>query len=141
MLEKCFVLFTFYGDMVMFRKHLVSSALFAAVILSSSIGYSQFGGVQVQVGGYGTGVRVGNFGYGNGYYGGYGNGYGNGFGNSYYGNNGNYGYGSRYGNYSNGYYGNGFGYNGYSTPTYRYVAPRVYSAPVRSYPARRYRYR
>lgn len=65
----------------MFRKLLITSTLFVAIVLSSRVGYSQFGGVQVQVGGYGTGVRVGNFGYGNGYYGGYGNG------SSYYRNN------------------------------------------------------
>ena len=121
----------------MFQRLLVSTAFFAAVVLSNSIGYAQFGGVQVQVGGYGTGVRVGNFTYGNGYAGGYGNGYGN----QYYGNNGVYGYGRRYGNYSSGYNGNGFGYNGYATPSFRYAAPRIYSGPVLSYPSRRYRYR
>ena len=123
----------------MFRKILVTAALGAAFVLSTNAAHSQFGGVQVQVGGYGSGVRIGNFGYGNGYYGA--NGYGNGFGNSYYGNYGNNGYGSRYGNYSNGYYNNGFGYNNYSNSGYTYLAPRVYSAPLRSYPGRRYRYR
>jgi hypothetical protein len=117
----------------MFRRLLLTTALATAFVLSSSEGYSQFGGVQVQVGGYGTGVRVGNLGYGNGYYGGY----GNGFGNTYYGNYGNYGYR----NYSNGYYNNGFGVNNYPNYGYRYVAPRVYSAPIRNYPGRRYRYR
>jgi hypothetical protein len=104
----------------MFRKLLVTASLAAAFVLSSSEAYSQ-------------GVRVGNLGFGNGYYGGY----GNGFGNTYYGNYGNYGYG----NLSNGYYNNGFGYNNYPNYGYRYVAPRVYSAPIRSYPGRRYRYR
>ena len=116
----------------MFQRLLVTAALTAAFVLSSTEAYSQFGGVQVQVGGYGTGVRIGNSGYGNGYYGGYGNGYRNGFGNTYYGNYGNYGYGN---------YNNGFGYNNYPNYGYRYAAPRVYSAPIRSYPGRRYRYR
>lgn len=115
----------------MFRRVLVTAALAAAFVLSSREAYSQFGGVQVQVGGYGSGVRIGNSGYSNGYYGGY----GNGFGNRYYGNYGNYG------NYGYGNYNNGFGYNSYPNYGYRYVAPRVYSAPIRSYPGRRYRYR
>lgn len=115
----------------MFQRLLVTAALAAAFVLSSTEAYSQFGGVQVQVGGYGTGVRVGNLVYGNGYYGGY----GNGFGNTYYGNYGNYG------NYSNGYYNNGLGYNNYPNYGYRYVAPRVYTAPIRSYAGRRFRYR
>ncbi len=121
----------------MFQRFFITSVLFAAFALSSSEVYSQFGGVQVQLGGYGSGVRIGNFGYGNGYYGGY----GNGFGNTYYGNNGNYGYGSRFGNYSNGYYNNSYGYNSYPNAGYGYAAPRLYSAPVRVYSGRRYRYR
>ena len=124
----------------MFQKLLVTTALAATVVFSSGEVYSQFGGLQVQVGGYGRGVRIGNSGFGNGFYGGYGNGFGNGFGNGYgnsfYGN-----YGNGYGNYSNGYYNNGFGYNNYPNNGYGYAAPRVYSAPLRSYPIRRYRYR
>jgi hypothetical protein len=121
----------------MFRKLLITSTLFVSIVLSSGVGYSQFGGVQVQVGGYGTGVRVGNFGYGNGYYGGYGNGNGS----SYYRNNSNFGYGNRFGSSYNGYYNNGIGYNSFSNPAYRYASPRDYSAPFRSFPVRRYRYR
>ncbi len=110
-----------------------------SVFLYSNLAQAQFGGVQVRVGGYGTGVRVGNFSYGNGLYGNYGNGYGygNGFANPYYGN-----YSSGYGSYQNrGYYNNGFGYNNYPNAGYRYVAPQYYSVPTRSYPIRRYRYR
>lgn len=147
---------------VMFTKLSVTAALSAAIALTSSFAHGQFGGVQVQVGGYGTGVRIGNFGYGNGYgssyYNGYGNGYGNsyyngygnGFGNQYYGN-----YGSRYGNfgnygnaYSNNYGNNGYGYGyvpnaGYAvqSPRYYSVPSRNYSVPSRSYTVRRYRYR
>ena len=121
----------------MFRRISSIAALGATIVLTSSLAQAQFGGVQVQVGGYGTGVRIGNLGYGNGYYGGYGNGYGNGFVYPSYGN-----YGSRYGSYSNsGYYNNGFGYNTYPNAGYTYLAPRYYSAPIRSYPVRRYRYR
>ena len=121
----------------MYRRLLVIAALGAAFVSSSSAVYSQFGGVQVQVGGNGTGVRVGNMVYGNGYY----RGYGNGFGNQYNGNYGNYGYGSRFGNYSNSYYNQGIGYNNFPNYSYRYVAPRAYTVPLRNYPLRRYRYR
>ncbi len=127
----------------MFRQLSVTAALSAAIFLTGSLAHGQFGGVQVQVGGYGSGVRIGNFGYGNGYGNSYYNGYGNGFGNQYYGN-----YGSRYGNYGNGYsnnYGyNNYGYNGYGyVPNSGYVvqSPRYYSVPSRTYSVRRYRYR
>ena len=114
----------------MIQKLSVSAAFGLALLLTCSAAQAQFGGVQVQVGGYGSGVRVGNFAYGNGYYGGYG--YGNGFATPYY---------SNYGNYYNR-YNNGFGNNAYPTYGYGYVAPRYY-APVRTYqvPVRRYRYR
>ncbi len=124
----------------MFRKLSVTAALSAAIFLTSSLAHGQFGGVQVQVGGYGSGVRIGNFGYGNGYGNSYYNGYGNGFGNQYNGN-----YGSRYGNFGNGYsnyYGNnGYGYGYVPNAGYVVQSPRYYSFPSRSYPVRRYRYR
>ena len=133
-------LFSFFHntkELAMIQRLSISAALSAAIFLTCSSAQAQFGGVQVQVGGYGSGVRIGNLSYGNGFYGGYGNGYGNGFFNPSYGN-----YGSQYGNYSNGgYYNNGFGYNNYPNAGYRYVAPRYYAAPIRSYPMRRYRYR
>jgi hypothetical protein len=117
--------------MMMVQRILITVAIGTALLLSSRNAYSQFGGVQLQIGGYGNGGRIGNLSYGNGFY-------GNGYGNPYYGN---YGYGSRYGNYSNGYYNNGFGYNNYPNSGYRYTSPRVYSSPMRSYSGRRYRYR
>jgi hypothetical protein len=116
------------------------AAVFAATIFSNSTASAQFGGVQVQVGGYGSGLRIGNgaYGYG-GNYNGYGNGYygNNYYGNGYYGN----GYGSRFGNYSNGYYGNGGYYNSYPYSGYGYGVQRGYSVPYRGPVGRRYRYR
>ena len=135
-------LFSFFHnakEFSMIQRLSISAALSAAIFFTCNSAQAQFGGVQVQVGGYGTGVRIGNLGYSNGLYGGYGNGYGNGYGyaNPYNGN-----YGSQYGNYSNGgYYNNGYGYNNYPNAGYTYVAPRYYAAPIRSYPMRRYRYR
>lgn len=121
----------------MIQRLSISAALSAAIFLICSPVQAQFGGVQVQVGGYGTGVRIGNLGYGNGFYGGNGYGNGNGYFNPSYGN-----YGSQYGSYSNlGYSRNGFGYNKYPNAGYRYVSPGYYAAPNRSYPTRRYRYR
>ncbi len=118
----------------MFRKLSLTAALSAAIFLTSGLAHGQFGGLQLQVGGYGPGVRIGNFGYGNGYY----NGYGNGFGNQYYGN-----YGNRYGDYGNG-FSNNYGYNGYGyvpNAGYTVQSRRYYSVPSRSYPVRRFRYR
>jgi hypothetical protein len=123
-------------------KRLSALAFGLAIFLTSSLAQAQFGGIQIQVGGYGSGVRVGSYGYGNGYYGngyygnGYygGNGYGNGFASPYYSN-----YSSRYGSYPSGYYNNGFGYHTYPTYGYGYSSPRYYAAPVRSYAVRRYR--
>lgn len=118
----------------MFKRMVMIGAIALLSPLVGNVAQAQFGGVQVQVGGYGTGVRVGGFGYGNGFY----NNYGNNFGN---------GYQNRYGNYRqmNGFYLNN-GYNssygnvyGYPNAGYRYSTPRYYSAPVRRYSSRRFR--
>lgn len=142
----------------MFGRISSLAAMAALSLCFSSLGQAQFGGVQVQVGGYGSGARLGGLGYGNSIYGsGYGNsyanryGYGNRYGSGYgqvngYGNG--YGYGnvyqSSYGNYSqpgtvywNGGNLGGMGYR--SSPSYSYGASRYYSAPVRRYTQRRFR--
>lgn len=121
-------------------------ALAAISLCFGGLAQAQFGGLQVQVGGYGSGVRIGGMGYGNNYYGnsyGYGNGYGNRYGSGYgYGNGYGNSYHSSYGNYRqpgtiylNG--GNSFGYRSY--PNYSYGASRYYSPPVRRYAQRRFR--
>jgi hypothetical protein len=145
---RCFPFLLYIGVFLMLRRISKLAFMVVATIAYSGFAEAQFGGLQLQIGGNGTGARIGNFsygngnygGYGNGYYGGYGNGYNggyrNGFGNSYYGNS-YYGNRSRYGSYSNGFYNNGFGAN----PGYRYAAPRAYVTPNRSSYARRYRYR
>jgi hypothetical protein len=123
--------------MIVSKKIAFALAWSVAFVFSSSVTQAQFGGVQVQVGGYGSGVRVGSYGYGNGYYGGY----RGGFVNPYYGNqySRNYGGFNTYGN--GGYYGNGFRYNNYPSLNYGYRASRAYIAPLRSVTARRFRYR
>ena len=113
-----------------------------AFVFTSSLTQAQFGGVQVQMGGYGSGLRMGNFGYGNGYYGSYGAGLGNQFyGNPYYGNR----YTSGFGGYNTygdrGYYGNGITYNRNFGLNRQYLAPRVYIAPRGGTVVRRFRYR
>jgi hypothetical protein len=122
---------------MMFRNCSAMVVFTLAVVFSSQSVFSQFGGVQVQVGGYGRGVRIDNLGYGNTYNGyGYGNaynGYGNRYNNSY---NGNYGYGNVMGNYPNSYYG-----NGYSNLGSQYVAPRAHVVPFRGRVGGKYRYR
>jgi hypothetical protein len=122
---------------MMLKRIVFAVALSVAFVLSSSLTHAQFGGVQVQVGGYGSGVRLGSYGYGNGYYGGY----GGGFANPYYGDQ----YLRNYGGFNNyrsgGYYGNGFRYNSYPGLNYGYPASRVYAAPLRGVAVRRFRYR
>jgi len=121
----------------MFRRIAVVLACSGAFIFASSVTHAQFGGLQVQVGGFGSGVRMGNFGYGNGYYGRY----GGGLGNPYYGNQFSSGFGG-YNTYGNrGYYDNGRTYGRYSGSNYRYLSPRVYATPGRTNTMRRYRYR
>ncbi len=114
----------------MFRR-LSTIAVFAlAGCCTSPLAHAQFGGVQMQVGGYGNGIRIGGYGNGNGYYN-YGYGYRNGYGNRFYGGE------SFYGGYNN-----GLPYTGlYPNFGYSYAPPVYYSAPFRSYPIRRYRYR
>ena len=125
-------------------KRLLVFAAFAAISSCfSETSQAQYGGVQVRVGGYGTGVQVGGFGYGNGFYNnyGYGNTYSNGYRNNY-----GSGYQSGYGRYqqpsANFLYGNGiggFGLNTYRSMSYGTGVPRYYSAPLRRYTLRRYR--
>ena len=119
----------------MFRKIAVVVVCSVAFVFSSNVTQAQFGGIQV--GGYGPGIRVGNYGYGNSYYGRY----GGGFGNPYYGNQ----YSRGYGGYNNfgfgGFYGNGNSFNRNPGFNYQYLGPRVYAAPLRGTVARRYRYR
>lgn len=121
----------------MSKKIAVVFVLSVAFVFSSGLTHAQFGGVQVQVGGYGSGVRVGSYGYGNGYYGGY----GGALMNPYYGNqySRNYGGFDAYGN--GGYYGNVYRYNRYPGLNYGYRATRAYTAPIRGFAARRFRYR
>jgi len=140
-IHSAFVHFIMKG-FLMFRKIAMVATCGVVFVFTGSITQAQFGGVQVQVGGYGSGLRVGNFGYGNGYYGGYGGGFGNQYyGNQYYGNRYTSGYGgySTYGN--RGYFGNGITYNGYSGLNRQYVAPRVYASPLRRSVVRRFGYR
>jgi hypothetical protein len=118
----------------MIKKCAIAAVCSVAFLCFGAFANAQFGGVQVQVGGMGTGVRVGGFGYGNGYYNN--NGYGNAYGNRWNG----------YGSYAqpNGFYMNGgnnfgYGYRGYPAVSYGYGVPRYYAAPFRRYPARRFR--
>ena len=132
----------------MFRQPFLTTPLCAAMIFTGSLAHAQFGGTQIRIGNYGSGISVGvGSGYGSPYYG---NAYGNGYyGNSYYGNS--Y-YGNAYnrnGYYGNSYYGNpynsyGNGIRNYSNNAYyggnfRYRAPQYYSIPSRGVTIRRYR--
>ncbi len=139
----------------MFRKIAIFAAFAAIGPCFSATSRAQYGGVQVQIGGYGPGVQWG--GYGNGYdnnhYSGFGNSYryGNGYNNSYYSG---YGNSYRYGNgyqlgygsysqpngvyYSSGNYG-GFRYSSSPTISYGIASPRYYTTPVRRFSARRFR--
>jgi hypothetical protein len=119
----------------MFRRLSTIAAIAVACFCSSQAAHAQFGGLSVQVGGYGSGVRVGGYSYGNGFYNSYGNGYRNGYGNPFY--------GTPYtSSFNGGYYNNGRPYTGlYPNFGYSYVAPPYYYAPVRPYPIRRFRYR
>lgn len=131
----------------MFNKFAMLATL-TVVLLGGEIATAQFGGLQVRVGGYGNGLSVGGFGYGNGFNNGYGNGYGNFYsgGNGYgYGNN--YGsvYQSSYGNYSQpraiymgGGVNNGYGYTSYPTVNYSYGSPRYYNNSMRRFGPRRF---
>ncbi len=127
----------------MAKRFLILAAFAAISSCFSETSHAQFGGVQVRVGGYGTGVQVGGFGFGNGIYNnyGYGNSYSNGYRNTY-----GSGYQSGYGGYqqpgANFLYGNtwgGFGPNSYPSMSYGIGAPRYYAAPLRRYALRRYR--
>ena len=121
----------------MFRRIAIVAICGLAFVFTNRATQAQFGGVQVQIGGFGTGVGVGNFGYGNGYYGRY----GGGLGIPYFGNQ----YSSGFGGYNafgnRGYYGNSRNYNRYSGLNYQYLAPRVYATPRRATAVRRFRYR
>ncbi len=77
----------------MYRKLVLTTTLTVACLCCGEWTQAQFGGVQVRVGGYGSGVRGGGFSYGTGLNNGYGisYGYGSNYGNSY-------GYGNNYGN-------------------------------------------
>ncbi len=117
----------------MVKRFLLLAALATISTCLSATAQAQYGGLQVQVGSYGTGVQVGGPGFGNGYYSSYGNGYGyRGYRNGYaYRQPSNYYLNSR--NYS------GFGYGAYPTMSYRYATPGFYSPPGRRYFARRFR--
>lgn len=119
----------------MFRRLSMIAAICLAFFCTSQDAHAQFGGLRMQVGGYGNGIRVGGYDYGNGFYNSYGNGYESGYGNRFY--------GSPYGeSFYGGYYNNGQPYTGlYPNFGYSYVPPVYYSAPIRSYPIRRFRYR
>ena len=135
----------------MFKSLTILAAL-TLVLLCSELTQAQFGGLQVQVGGYGNGLRVGGFGYGNGFNNGYGNAYGNSYGlrNGYGYTN---GYGNSYGNsYRSGYgstiqpsaiylggrVSNGYGYSNYPRVNYSYGAPRYFNSSMRRYGSRRF---
>ncbi len=120
----------------------IVSAITFALSLTSQPANAQYGGLQVQVGGYGTGIGIGGLNYGNGYYNQYGNNYG--YSNPYRASNGYY---NRYGNsyrYGNGYQSNSYyrqpsaiyfnggsyrnyGSGSYPNMTYRFGSPRSYS--------------
>jgi hypothetical protein len=135
----------------MAKRLLILAAFIAISSCFSETAQAQYGGVQVRVGGYGTGVQIGGFGYGNGIYSnyGYGNAYGNGYRNIYgngyrniYGN----GYQVGHGNYqqpsANYLLGDSFGGLGprtYPTMIYGTGTPRYYAVPLRRYAFRRFR--
>ena len=139
----------------MFKKSLQMVFVVVCIVSFSQVGFSQFRGLQVRVGGYGGGVSVNGYNFNNnrngynGAYNGYSTGYGSRYG-TYYGNN----FGSNYGSgYQNGYgysrpsngvyigngYGNGFTYRSNPSFTYRYGTPRYYGPPTRRMTSRRYR--
>ena len=95
--------------------------------LANGTAKAQFGGLSVQMGGYGYGnSNYGNFGYGNPYYGNYGYNYPN------------YrGYYPTFGGYNNGYYNRG--YNNSFNNGYRFNSPNFYATPQRGYSVRRFR--
>jgi len=102
-------------------------SLGAVFLLSSTIAQAQFGGVSVQIGGYGYGnPNYRNFGYGNSNFRNYG--YNNPTYRNYY---------PSYGNNNNGYYNNGY-YNN-RNGGYLYSSPNYYFAPQRAYPVQRFR--
>lgn len=132
----------------MFKRLTIITAMAVSIFCISDAAEAQFGGVQVQVGGYGSGIRVGSYGYGNGLYSGTGYG-GYGYGGTGYGGS---GYGNRYSNFygqGNGYGGPSLNYRGvysnntnvfrgYPSAVYRTSAPRYYASPVRRF-TRRFR--
>lgn len=121
----------------MFRRLSMIAVVAVASFCTSQVAHAQFGGLQMQVGGFGNGISFGGYGNGNGFYNSYGNGYQNGYGNQYYSN-----YGSPYYNVFNGGYGNynnGQPYTGlYPNFGSSYVTPYYY-APICPYPIIRYR--
>jgi hypothetical protein len=116
----------------MFRKFSIIAA-FALVCFCADATLAQFGGLQMQVGGYGNGIRINQYGVGKGYYNSYGNGFRTGYGYYYY--------GGPYYRVFNGGLNNGRPYTGlYPNFGTSYVGPPIYySAPV--YPVWRYRFR
>jgi hypothetical protein len=119
----------------MFRTLSMTAAIAVACACASNDANAQFSGVSVQVGGYGTGVRVGTYNYGNGYYNTYGNGYRSGYGNQIY--------ASPYvGPFNGGHISNSLPYiSTYPSYGYRSAAPTIYTVPRRVYPIRRFRFR
>jgi len=118
----------------MFRHLTKLLSLGAVFLLSSTIAQAQFGGLSLQLGGYGYGnPNYRNFGYGNSNYSNYG------YNNSTYRN-----YYPSYRNNNNGYYSNNGYYNNngfYNNRNggYVYSSPNYYFAPQRAYPVQRFR--
>lgn len=121
------------GDLEMLKQIVILAAFAAMSLWFCTALQAQYGGVQVQLGGFGVGVPFG--GYGNGYYNGYGNGYR--YANGYPFGNRNYGQPSAV--YLNGANSGGFRYNSYPTRSYGFGTPRYYTTPGRRYFSRRYR--
>ena len=122
----------------MFKKLSILAVLSLALVATGKIAQAQYSTVQYQIGGYGTGVRVTNYGNNGAYYG-----YQNSYGNPYYGNNYQNSYSSNYngyGGYNGGNYNSSVGYYGYPSVNYAYVAPRLYRGPMPGFALRRGRW-